>query len=159
MAAPYRINKLTPTSANATISDVEGVTTTGVVSVAVEKPTAVARFQSYVDRLMKMIPGEVIGLYLVGSGLIPGDQKLVSTIWIVICFIGVIVARIYGTRDPNAQHPIDWLHVAISAVSFLIWIYSLGRLLPDFIPYVSYIGSLMVLAWTFFVPIFYQGAD
>ncbi len=32
-------------------------------------------FKSYLERLMKMIPAEIVGLYLIGSGFIPEDHQ------------------------------------------------------------------------------------
>ena len=146
MSAPYRI-----TNPNA-----------GVKVAAT--PATQADFGSYLDRLMKMVPAEVIGLYLVGSGLIPHDQSLVLTIWALVCLAGVVAIRMWGTADAAAGQPTDWTHVAISAVAFIIWVYTMGGG-----PFASgaplaaahesapYVGSLLVLAWTFFAPIFYKG--
>jgi hypothetical protein len=119
-----------------------------------------AGFQSYLDRLMKMIPAEVIGLYLVGNGIIPADQKIALIIWTVICLIGVVVVRIYGTYDQSKQHPLDWPHIVISAIAFVIWVYAIGGgPFAAFSLTIPWVGSLLVLVWTFFVPIFYHGAD
>jgi hypothetical protein len=115
-------------------------------------------FKGYLDRLMKMVPGEVVGLYLVGSGFIPRDQALVLAIWAFVCLIGVIAVKAYGTADPAAHVAPDWVHVAISAVAFVIWVYSIGGPFAAYNLAVPYIGSLLVLAWTFFVPLFYHGA-
>jgi hypothetical protein len=124
--------------------------------------TAVARgepmeFKFYLDRLMKMIPGEVVGLYLVGSGFIPKDQTIVLIVWAIICLLGVIALKAYGTADPEKIKPPDWVHVGISTVAFTIWVYTLGGPFAAYNLAVPYIGSLLVLAWTFFVPIFYKG--
>ncbi len=116
-----------------------------------------AEFQGYLDRLMKMIPGEAVGLYLVGSGFIPTAQSLVLLIWSVICLGGVIAIKAYGTADRANQIPPDWVHVAISSVAFVIWVYSIGGPFAAYGIGTPYIGSLLVLAWTFFVPIFYKG--
>jgi hypothetical protein len=123
----------------------------------VEIQTGDASFRFYLDRLMKMIPVEVISLYIVGSGIIPEGQAVYLTVWTVICLIGLFAIRLYGTSDPAHKISPDWTHVILSAIAFLIWIYSLGG------PFAAYgiadpiIGSLLVLAWTFFVPIFYKG--
>jgi hypothetical protein len=116
-------------------------------------------FGFYLDRLLKLIPAEVIGLYLVGSGIIPSDQTVALVVWAVVCLVGLFAVRVYGTADAAANQPPDWTHVGISAVSFVIWIYSMGSVGP-FAAWglsVPWIGSLLVLAWTFFVPIFYKG--
>jgi hypothetical protein len=138
MAAPFRIKR----------------PDTGVKAVAVER---VENLNFYLDRLLKMIPAEVVSLYLVGSGLIPEGQTIVLTIWAVVCLIGVVALRAYGTTDPTENKPPDWTHVAISCVAFVIWVYSLGGPFEAQGLAVPYVGSLLVLAWTFFVPMFYKG--
>ena len=114
-------------------------------------------FKFYLDRLVKLIPGEVVGLYLIGSGFIPKGQAIIQVIWSVICLLGVVALKAYGTTDPQKNEPPDWVHVGISSVSFVIWVYTLGGPFAAYSLAVPYIGSLLVLAWTFFVPIFYKG--
>ncbi len=138
MSAPYRITR----------------PSIGVRAVAAEPNKD---FKFYLDRLLKMIPAEVISLYLVGSGFIPADQPAVLLIWSIVCLVGVVVVRAYGTTDPEKNLPPDWTHVAISSVAFVIWVYSLGGPFAALGWYVPYIGSLLVLAWTFFVPYLYKG--
>jgi hypothetical protein len=147
MAAVYRLNR---------------TASAGDAGSAVTRVGMLAGFQSYLDRLIKMIPAEVIGLYLVGKGVIPVNQTIPLLIWVLVCLIAVITVRIYGTYDPNAVHRIDWLHVVISAVAFVIWVYTIGGLggpFADFSQNYPYVSSLLVLVWTFFVPLFYHGAD
>ncbi len=146
MAAPYRITR----------PDV------GIKTAAAE---AQPDLGSYLDRLMKMVPAEVIGLYLVGSGVIPRDQPRVLTVWALVCLVGVAVIRAYGTADPAQNKPTDWVQVAISAVAFVIWVYTMGGgpfttggIFAAAHEQTPYLGSLLMLAWTFFVPIFYKGA-
>jgi hypothetical protein len=138
MSAPFRIRR----------------PDTGVKAAAVGRAE---NFDFYLDRLLKMIPAEVVSLYLVGSGFIPEGQGIVLTIWAVICLIGVVALRAYGTTDPVEKKPPDWVHVAISSIAFVIWVYSLGGPFKAQGLAVPYIGSLLVLAWTFFVPMFYKG--
>jgi hypothetical protein len=138
MSAPFRIKRLDA----------------GVTKVA---RTREDEFKSYLERLLLMIPGEVISLYMVGSGLIPEDQPIALVVWAVVCLVGVIVVRVYGTADPPNNKPTDWVHVAISTIAYVIWVYSMGGPFAEYGLYVPYIGSLLVLAWTFFVPIFYKG--
>jgi len=114
-------------------------------------------FRDYLERLIKMIPGEVVGLYLIGSGLIPQTQATGSAIWAGICLILVIVVRIYGTADPEEEKPSQPFPVFVSAVAFVIWVYTLGGPFDKFGLHVPYIGSLAVLLWSFVIPIFYKG--
>jgi hypothetical protein len=104
-----------------------------------------------------MIPAEVVSLYLVGIGIISEEQTVYLTVWAVICLIGLFAIRLYGTSDPEEKLPPDWTHVILSAIAFLIWVYSLGGPFAAMGIADPVIGSLLVLAWTFFVPIFYKG--
>jgi hypothetical protein len=155
MTAPYRIQK-PGVSVDFPLKQVtlgEGLTAVP----SAEMVTSQDNFNSYLERLMKMIPAEVISLYLVGSGLIPKDQNVTLLIWFIVCLAGVIILRAYGTSDSRSKLPPDWIHVSISTIAFLIWVYSLGGPFAAYNLYVPYVGSLLVLAWTFFVPIFYKG--
>jgi hypothetical protein len=114
-------------------------------------------FRSYLERLMKMIPAEVIGLYLVGIGIIPDDQPVAMVFWAVVCLAGVVAIRALGTSDRAQNLPVDWIHVIISTVAFVIWVYTLGGPFAYYKVHIPYVGSLLVLAWTFFVPMFYRG--
>ena len=92
-----------------------------------------------------------------GGGLIPEGQAIGLVIWAVICLIGVVIVRVYGTADPEEGKPPDWTHIAISVVAFVVWLYSLGGPFAAYNLNIPSLGSLLVLAWTFFVPIFYKG--
>jgi hypothetical protein len=118
-------------------------------------------FREYLDRLMKMIPGEVVGLYLIGSGFIPQDWTALLILWTIVCVIAVIVVRIYGTADPAVGLPPQMIPVAVSTVAFLIWVYTLGgpfrgQKVAGYDLYQPVLGSLLVLGWSFFIPIFYR---
>ena len=136
MSAPFRIQK--PAYKGIVDQDEDGL-----------KP--------YLERLFKMIPAEVISLYLVGNGVIPKDKGIISVIWVFICLIGVVVVRRYGTADQAQNLKPDWIHIGISSVAFLIWAYSLGGPFTYYNLYIPYLGSLLILAFTFFIPFLYKG--
>jgi len=141
MSAPYRIKRLAATPAVAYDSSVMVGDT----------------FDSYLDRLLKMIPGEVISLYVVGSGFIPEDQAGALIAWTVVCLIAVVLLRVYGTADRVMDKPPDRVHVLISSVAFVVFVYSMGGPFRALGLYVPYLGPLLVLTWTFFLPFFYKG--
>lgn len=116
-------------------------------------------FKLYLDRLTTMIPGEVIGLYLVGNGFIPLEQGYVQLFWSIFCLVAVVMIRCYGSSDIKRGIKPQWETVIISAIAFVIWVYSLGGPFATFKVYIPYIGSLLVLAWTFLVPYFYKGTQ
>lgn len=120
--------------------------------------TASEEFKDYLDRLLRMIPGEVVGLYMIGSGFIPADQmRPWLIVWAIICFIAIFVIRIFGTADPAKDKGPQPIPVLIAAGAFVIWLYWLGGPFVLFGIHRPFIGSLLVLLWSFIIPIFYKG--
>lgn len=114
-------------------------------------------FKFYVDRLVKLIPAEVLGLYLIGVGLIPTGIALALAVWAAVCTALVIFARAYATADPANKLGPQWAAVAVSTVSFILWLYSMGGPFEAYGLAVPWLGSLAILVWTFLVPYFYKG--
>jgi hypothetical protein len=128
--------------------------------------------KQYVERVVKLIPSEVVGAYLVGKAGIQAkfadkadhSQDLISesTYWIgwaVFCFLAVILIRAWATSDRNT--PVEKPAVVIAAVSFLIWVYSLGDAFKfisvrDHSVWDSLLAMLLVFAWTLLVPLIYR---
>ncbi len=114
-------------------------------------------FKDYLERLLKMIPGEIVGLFLIGSGFIPAENRYVSAGWAAACLVLLVIVRVYGTAGDSKDEPWQPFPVAVSAVAFVIWVYSLGGLFAKFGLYFPYAGSLAVLLWSFLIPIIYKG--
>lgn len=155
MAAPYRIERA---RTRAELSK-EGP---GVRNAQRNlNPDPSADFKEYLQRLLKMIPGEIVGLYMIGSGFIPSDQPLALVIWSVACLILLVALRIWGTADPAEGKPAQPIPVFISAIAFVIWLYWLGgpfAAYPEYNLRVDFVGSLLVLVWSFIVPLIYKGS-
>ena len=115
-------------------------------------------YDKYLERLIKLIPSEVIAFYLVGKGLLPPGKKSVWVGWTIVCFIAVIVVRASTTRAREDRSNVQWTAVIIASISFIIWIYSLGDVFTLYKNlHEPYIASLLVLTWTFFLPYIYKG--
>lgn len=121
--------------------------------------------QTYIERLIRLLPADAVGFFLTGAGIIQASKDLPDTktaliIWAVIGLMAVIAFRILGTgdspQDPNEKKKVQWPVVAISAVSYGIWLYSLGDKSPFPHPNET-IASLVILTWTVFIPIVYKG--
>ncbi|WP_374472736.1 hypothetical protein [Phenylobacterium sp.] len=129
----------------------------------------------YLERLVKLIPTEIIALYLGGKsaiqtryidfhspgpdGLTPntlGPNESVAWVgWTAICFFALLSVRAWATKEDERP---QWGAVGISAVSFLIWVYAFGDVFDlvmgiwDPLP-----ATLLVLVWSFAIPVFYKG--
>jgi hypothetical protein len=144
MSAPLRIRRPSKFGPEAEHSDDPGT------------PTPADGFKDYLNRLVKMIPSEIIGLYMIGSGYIDIKDKGLIVGWSIACFILVFVVRIFGTSDKRRNVPPEWPAIFISAAAFIIWLYWLGG------PFQAYgiqkpsIASLAVLIFSFIAPYFYK---
>jgi pSer/pThr/pTyr-binding forkhead associated (FHA) protein len=109
----------------------------------------VAVLEAYVERLLKLIPTEVVSIYPVGRALLGNGQ---DGIWAVICLIICVVFRCRLTRGSDGDP--QWDAVGISAVSFIIWVYVLGSHLPGFpLPSEYHVWpALAMIAWTTITP-------
>jgi hypothetical protein len=123
---------------------------------ATETPDPV---KDYIGRLVKLIPGEVVSIYLVGTGIIPAGQSFGLAIWAAVCLGLVVVVRAYSTSDPAKHLGPQWPAVIIAAISFVIWVYTIGGPFTAYGLAVPWAGSLAVLVWTFLIPYIYKGND
>jgi hypothetical protein len=135
--------------------------------------------KNYVDRLVKLIPAEIVSVYLAGKSGIeaafpPGKppsapQGFITENaywigWTMFCFVAVIIVRAWVTSDSQQGIKPEWPAVGIAAASFLIWIYSLGDVFArpkiyfglDHGLWEPLLAMLVVFAWTLIVPIVYR---
>ena len=139
MAAPFRIRKVFTLATDASVP--RG-------GEALAEPVYV---QNWMERLIKLIPGEVLVVYLAGKGYAASWLG----IWALVCLVLVFVIRAWGTKDRGTS--IQWPAVAVSVVSFVLWIYAMGgQFLNLQLPNPG-IASAAVLVWTAVIPIFYKG--
>lgn len=115
--------------------------------------TATNELKLYTDRLVKLIPAEVLAAYTAGRGIRP--EYIIW--WAPVCLLILLAIRTWGTKDVrnNPQSSA----ISISAISFVLWVYSAGDsffgwVLPD-----TAIASLAMIAWVVVLPIFFKGEE
>jgi hypothetical protein len=76
--------------------------------------------------------------------------------WSIICAAAIVALRWKATTDAQFRRP-QWTSIAIALVSFVIWLYAVGGPVAAYglKPARDFIGSLAILAWTFFIPLWY----
>lgn len=113
--------------------------------------------RAYFGRLIKMIPAEVLALY-VGLAPLAADQHLALQITIPgVCLGLVILSRTFGTRRAADNVKIDPWTVVISSVAFVIWVYALGGPFASLKIYNAVVACLLVTVYTTAVPMIYRG--
>ncbi|MBN3882539.1 MAG: hypothetical protein V7K64_32400 [Nostoc sp.] len=120
----------------------------------------------YSERLLKLIPSEVLSLYVAVRGLWIDPLKLNSSpaegaslsfldFWPIICIVLLILFRLWGTRLTTDWKTTQLKAVAISAISFVIWVYTLGDdILGWHLPDTRYAATAAIV-WVFAIPIFF----
>ena len=104
--------------------------------------------QDYQDRLLKLIPSEIVGAYMVLQGIIPAAQAKWATT--VVSGILFLLTPLYLNRLQNVQRISQLL---VTTVSFAVWVYSLGGPFQYWGWYQSWLGSVVLILWTLIVPL------
>lgn len=105
----------------------------------------------YFDRLIKYIPSDIVGAWIAVTGIIPsnGQGTNSSTIlWVAFGF-GVVITALWVWRQTELPgRPIAYTQIAMATVAFVVWVFALGGPFTTFEWYVSFQGSLALIAYT-----------
>lgn len=138
-------------------------------SLALGEPPEQNVAKTYAGELIKLIPAEAVALYIFGRSLIaaqfrpegPGGSNLPEWVywsfWAAACLVTVVALRCWLTADSDEELGPEWPAVAVAAVSFVIWVYSMGdvfdRVLGVWDPLLA---GLLVPLWTVLAPGLYR---
>lgn len=104
--------------------------------------------QNYRDRLLKLIPSEIVAAYMVLSGIIPQESAKWGTL--VVSIILLAFVPLYLRRIQNVQRISQLI---VTTTSFLVWLYSLGGPFKPWGLYQPWIGSVILILWTLTMPL------
>jgi hypothetical protein len=125
-------------------------------------------FGKYQEALAKLIPAEVVGVYLAGKNAIEtyfggavaptdaGYQPWFWCGWTVFSLAGLIVWRRWATSEKDAGVPPEWPAVWLAALAFLFWVYSFGDMFKVLHFWHPLLAVLLAIAGTFAIPLFYR---
>ncbi len=116
--------------------------------------------REYAEKLLKLIPADVVALYQsVYAIVLQQSDALAKTTLRILPVIGlclVVFVRAWGTRnDAGEWTSVRWGAVFIAAVSFIVWVISLGHPIIEPTPLPQWLGSVLLIIWVFLVPYFY----
>jgi len=128
--------------------------------IRLEKTQPQENADKYLDRLLKLIPGETVALYLflqgvLNSGLADNPGQFSIWLWstVVILAVGNVL---YLRRFQNITDPTQ---IVILTVAFFIWLFAIGGPFALFGWYQPFMGSVVLGLFTFFIPMVYTGVD
>ena len=107
---------------------------------------------NYTDRLLKYIPAESVALYLTLQGIVLSSAEAPAvSAWLWFAFaIGMIGTPLYLWRIQQVSKRIQ---LAVSTAAFGVWVFALGGVFASLSWYEPFLGSLMLVVFTFFVPL------
>jgi len=111
----------------------------------------IKELQNYQDRLLKLIPSEIIGAYLFLQGVIPGEQAKWGTL--IVAVILWIMTPFYLKRIQKVDGKPQLI---ITTISFVVWVYSLGGPFAYWGIYQAWLGSVILVLWTMTVPLVFN---
>ena len=114
---------------------------------------------SYLSRVVKLIPGEVMGLYTMAENIIPEDQTIGLVVITLFCAVSVVIIRANLTKDQKTKKSPQWIAVMVSLISFLIWVYCISSLSKTIGIYQQWVGTITMACWSFIIPWIYKGDE
>ena len=117
----------------------------------VTPPSKPAAYDNYFSRLVKLIPAEVIVFYLALDGIASAMKQKDLLLWVVFG-IAVAGAWFYLARLANVT---KILQRVITIAAFAIWVYVLGGPFAQLAWYDAGYGKLLLVVFTFFVPMLF----
>jgi hypothetical protein len=105
--------------------------------------------QKYKDRLLKLIPSEIVAAYLVLSRIIPEGSARWGTLIVSIVLLVLVPFYLWRMHDVRRTS-----QLIITMLSFVVWVYSLGGgPFEAWQLYQPWIASVILVLWTLVIPL------
>ena len=135
-----------------TQEDIDRAAAAGSVAVGSKAKALPATPDDYQDRLLKYVPTEVIGVFIALDALLKsagGNVHKDVLSWIAFVVL-LVLTPIYVFRLQDVR---KFLQLGIAAVSFFVWVFTLGGPFTQFSWYSTFYGGFVLPLYTFIVPI------
>ena len=116
-------------------------------------PGETGAYDGYFSRLIKLVPAEVIAFYLALDAIASAMSAKEILLWIALG-IALIGCWFYLGRLANVTR-IDQRLITLCAL--VIWVYVFGGPFASMDWYDVNYGKLVLVVFTFFVPVFFKG--
>jgi hypothetical protein len=118
-------------------------------------PTGRDGWDTYYSRLLKLIPSEIIAFYMALDAIASAMEQKEILLWIVFG-VSVIGAWIYLQKMSNVKQLVQRI---LTVIAFAIWVYVFGGPFAQLPWYEPGYCQLLLVVYTFFVPMFFKGRD
>ena len=112
----------------------------------------------YKDRLVKLIPSEIVTAYITLQGLISG-QTSNKTLFTSIAFISLLILTPFYLKSVSGVSKIG--QIIFTTLAFIIWVMASGGfhiLFPNVHVFdTDFLGSMILIIYTLVIPLVYKG--
>lgn len=101
------------------------------------------------NRILKLIPSEIIATYSFVRGVIP-ESESVSSRGRTLLGVTVLLAIFTIPTLRNLYNVRNAKQIVLSVASFVVWVVSIGDVVSQLVPgYRSWIGAMVLALWSF----------
>lgn len=124
---------------------------------AVNPNNAATAASDFKDRLVKLIPSEIVTAYVTIQGIISGaggtgNKPLLLWIIFVILFTLTPLYLFYVSRVTK------WQQIVFTSIAFVVWVMAVGWPVSSILDFPSaLIGSIVLVIYTLTIPFVYKG--
>jgi hypothetical protein len=111
----------------------------------------------YLDRLLKLIPGETVAAYLFVVGVIQTALKAqpgTLGLWLWIVFVVIAVGNFFYWKRAKVTDPTQYI---LLTAAYVVWVFTIGGPFATTSWYQPFMGSVVLGLFTFLAPQFYKG--
>ncbi len=125
----------------------------------------VADQNPYQDKLLKLIPTEIVGAYMFLSGVVSGGPEsaaqtagnvLDDNLIYIVFFALLALTPLYLWRVSNVTNVVQ---IIVTTVSYVVWVYTLGGPFSIWGIYSPAAGSVFLVIWTLAMPMLVPAND
>jgi hypothetical protein len=106
---------------------------------------------AYLEKLTKLIPGEIIALYLAIAAFVPKEIVAQS----IVAGLAFVLTPLYLTNVAKVKNV---MQVIVSTISFAVWVFVTGGPFTGQAWYQAWIPGAVLAAYTLIVPMFVSSA-
>lgn len=110
----------------------------------------ISEANDYKDKLLKLIPSEIVAAYMVIEGLMPEDQNSSKYITVGVTAFLIAITPVYLTK---LYHVHRKRQIVFTSLSLIVWIYSLGGPFKLWGIYTPQLASIILILWTLLIPL------
>lgn len=114
--------------------------------------TPIRTKDTYLGKLVKLIPSDMVAAYLAIQGVIPKPQAKWGLT--VVATLLLIIMPFY-LKKMHKHETVK--QIILTCLSFVIWLYVLGGPFTFFNVYEPWLASVIMILWTTFAPLLLAG--